>query len=279
MQEEKTETEQTEVEDNGIEVHSVETDLKMLSDKEESMQESMTTETTEVDESENVEDKPKEDAKEEPKEETKRKSRSQRKIEKQAKELKELREQVQKQESSESKEEADDTPDIDDFETFEEYEKALKVHESEEETEETEGVDPVMDNKVEELFEYGEEDYENFTKLVQAEDLAYSEDMLEFTVNSDKGTDIAYYLATHKDKAREIAGLDHRDMEKALLRIEISLEDGTQKKVQTTKAPKPITPVTGSSATSKSLNDENLSFEEHEALLNAQKMKSAGGFI
>jgi hypothetical protein len=52
------------------------------------MQESMTTETTEVDESENVEDKPKEDAKEEPKEETKRKSRSQRKIEKQAKELK-----------------------------------------------------------------------------------------------------------------------------------------------------------------------------------------------
>ena len=276
MQEEKTETEQTEVEDNGIEVHSIETDLKMLSDKEESMQESMTTETTEVDESENVEDKPKEDAKEEPKEETKRKSRSQRKIEKQAKELKELREQVQKQESSESEEDADNTPDIDDFETFEEYEKALKVHESEEETEAT---NPEMDNKVEELFEYGEEDYENFTELVRADDLAYSEDMLEFTVNSDKGTDLAYYLATHKDKAREIAGLDHRDMEKALLRIEISLEDGTQKKVQTTKAPKPITPVTGSSATSKSLNDENLSFEEHEALLNAQKTKSAGGFI
>ncbi len=263
-------------EEQSIQVHSIETDLKLLNSQEESMQEPMTTETTEVDEPTDVEDKQKEEAKEEPK----KKSRTQRKIEKQARELKELREFKDSHQDSEDKPGNEDAPDVDDFETFEEYEEALAEHEApkvEEKKEEPQNRE--MKEKVDELFEYGAEDYDDFDELVGAEDLAISQDMLASIVDSDNPTDLAYYLATHKDEAREIAGLGQRAMNKRLFKIELTLDKTTTKQVRTSNAPKPITPVTGSSATSKSLNDENLSFEEHEALLNSQKAKSAGGFI
>jgi hypothetical protein len=70
-------------------------------------------------------------------------------------------------------------------------------------------------------------------------------------------------------------------MQRELIKLELELETGNKKAktVRTTKAPEPIKPVSGGSATAKSLNDDNLTFEEHEALLNAQRKQTAGGFI
>ena len=259
-----------------IVIHSVESDLANLEAKQESIGEEVQESTEEV-------QPEKEEVPEDQKEEVKpKKSRAQRKIERQARELKELRayKEEHKDEGHEQPVEPSE-PNIDDFETFDEYEDKLKEYEELKDNPPKEELPEatIANEQITELFEDGDEDYENFSELVRAEDLAMTEDMMNTIFESDKPTDIAYYLATHKDEARDIAGMDEREMLKAMIKIELKVSSKKPKLVRTTQAPEPITPVNGGSVKGKSLNDPNLSFEDHEALLNSRKAKAAGGFI
>ena len=259
-----------EIVENGITTHSLESDLRDLGIVEESPTE------------ETAEDVP------EPKEESKKLSRKERRVQKLANTNKELREKVAELESKQvvqpAKEEVSEI-NIDDFENYDDYLKAVNEQEG---TKKEEVVKPkesetvtILDTELQqEMLEDGIEDYKDFEELVMADDLALTENVLELVLDTENSSDVAYYLATHKEETLKIANMTPEKMARAILKIEVVLESSPKKKaVQTTNAPKPITPVGGKSAKATSLNDENLSFEQHEALLNAQPLAHSGGFI
>ena len=259
-------------EDTGIVTHSLESDMKDLGVgvDEESI------EPVQVQKEQVIEEEPK------------KLSRKERRVQKLANTNKELRERVAELESKETeqppKEEASEI-NIDDFESYDDYVKALE--EQEKTPKEKEPVvkesktETVLDVEAQQdMLEDGIEDYDNFEELVMADDLALTENVLGLVLDAENSSDVAYYLATHKEETRGIAEMTPKKMAKAILKIEMKLESSPkQKAVRTTNAPKPITPVSGQSAKGTSLNDENLSFEQHEALLNGRTASSAGGFI
>lgn len=257
-----------ETQDTGIVIHSLESDMKDLG--------------IGVDE-ESIEDTVQPQKEVVVEEEPKKLSRRERRIKKQANENRELRERLAELESKQSEQPAKEDVgeiDIDDFESYDDYVKALdeqdkKASEPKQETE------TVLDFEAQQnMLEDGVEDYENFEELVMADDLALTENVLGLVLEADNASDIAYYLATHKDETRNIASMSPRQMAKAITKIEVKLENQPkQKVVRATKAPEPISPVSGQSVKGRSLNDDDLSFEQHEALLNAQTRSNAGGFI
>ena len=264
------------VEVDGITTHSVETDLAAL-DKERDLEE--------VESQESKEPEP-EAAAEEPKEEAKppKKSRSQRRIERLAQENKDLKAQLETKAVTPPAEEPKEI-DINDYEDYDAYEAAVKAAETQEPSEVETPSSPeqttptAKEGDILDLLEEGKDAYEDFTELVKAEDLALTEDILDYVLETDNGTDITYYLATHKEETLDIAQMSPAARVKALAKIEIKLENKPPKTVRTTQAPKPITPSSGASPKVKSLNDEGLSFEEHYELLMLQKTQSPGGFL
>ena len=280
MENEKVIKNEDTVADDGIVIDTAETDSKRID-----MQNGVEQEPIQE------ESKPDEVKEETVKEDTqpKKPTRAERRIQRQSQRIRELEEQLSKQESKpdEVKEEVKkvDEVNIDDFEDYDDYVKALDDQEKkadDKKSEKKEVVEKTLaldENKINDMLEDGAEDYENFEELLQAEDLMLTQDVLNNVLSSDSPSDIAYYLATHKDETSSIAKMTPKQMQKALLKIEIKLETKPNKVVRTTKAPAPITPVNGTSAASKSLNDDSLSFEEHEALLNATRSNNAGGFL
>ena len=259
------------VEDTGIVSHSLESDMEDLGIgvDEESIEQVQTQKEVVVEE------------------EPKKLSRKERRVQRLANTNKELREKVAELESKQSeqpaKEEAGEI-NIDDYESYDDYIVALeeaekKPAESKPTTNEPE-IDYEQQEAQIELLEDGNEDYEDFEELVTAQDLALTENVLGYVLEADNSSDVAYYLATHKDETADIAQMSPVKMAKAIAKIELKLDGKPVKKsVRTSKAPKPITPVSGGSAKSRSLNDSDLSFEEHEALLNSRATKNAGGFL
>lgn len=276
-------TKTIETTDNGIVVQSVEDDMRNLGiDVEESMA------NEEADDPEAADHEPKEDGQEKPK----KKSRAQRRIERQARELKEKDEEIKRlkggRESNQDNspgEEEDHGIDIDDFDTYEEYraavESAKEVAKSKaDDTDAPKGISKELDVRIANMTEDGQEDYSNFDEVVRNPELPLTVQVLEAITESESAADIAYYLGTHLDRAKKLAKMDRRGMEREILRIEIELENKPNKVVRTTKAPEPINPVKGgNSAEGKTLDDNDLTYEQHEALLNQGRKASRGGFL
>jgi len=264
----KEEIENNKEAENAIEIHSLESDMKAMgigTEEEESIEEEQPADA-ESQEEETQDPKPK------------KKSRAQRKIERQNRKIKELEDQLHKKESkpSEVKEEIN----VDDFENYDDYLKALDEQEEAPAQEEKKEETPTEDNRIAEMFEDGAEDFgEEFDKLVRADDLRLSEALLNEVLDAENPSAVAYYLATHKDLSAKISEMTPKQVLKEVAKIEIELEKEPVKVVKKSKAPEPINPISGQSAKAKSLGDDDLSFEEHEALLNNQQRKSAGGFI
>ena len=200
----------------------------------------------------------------------KKPSRAQRRIQRQQdrnKELAEENERLQAELDSQSKSEID----IDDYEDYKDYEKALA--ESKEKKPKDETKEAFDQDDLNAVFDDGIEKYENFDELLRAPDLALTEEVLSTVLESDKADDIFYHLANDKDLTREIAGMTDRQRTKAILKIEMKLEskpNAKAKKKVISNAPKPITPVDGSSSKPISLDDDDLSFGEYEKELNRQ---------
>lgn len=98
----------------------------------------------------------------------------------------------------------------------------------------------------------------DYQEVVANTDAPMSNAMQAAIMESDKGPQLAYYLATHPDEAADINDMTPIGAVRALTRI----EDGLKAK-PVTATPAPIVP-TGSKQTAavKSLTDKSMSFEE-----------------
>ncbi len=287
--------------DDGIVIHTYESDMRAMGVKEsndenqkdeesndknqkdeESSKESSDENQEDEESSEESSDKDQKDGESNDKDQedensrSKKLSRKERRIQRLANENKKLREELEnlKKNSNEPGE-----PNIDDYESYDDYLKAIKESESKKDS-----VDYDFE-KVEaqqELLANGKDSYDNFEELVCAEDLALTQDILDNILEMDYPEDVAYYLATHKDETRKIAEMPQKKMIKSLIEIEVKIEKSQKKstsKAKVTNAPDPIKPVNGSAAKAKTINDNDLSFEEYEAMLHAQTTKTNGGFL
>lgn len=90
----------------------------------------------------------------------------------------------------------------------------------------------------------------DFEEVLEASEAPMTPPMRQAILESDVGPKLAYYLATHADEAKEIAGLSPIGAIRALGRIEERLAKPTAK--QTTNAPPPVKPVGGSASVKKS---------------------------
>ena len=213
----------------------------------------------------------------------KRKSRAQRRIERVTRENADLKKKLAEKEGNTSDEPGEEL-NIDDFESYDDYIDALEKADKREskadkpKEEDKASEDPERKEDIQDMFEDGKEVYEDFEELIMSNDLALTQEILSDVLESEKPSEVAYYLATHKDKTREIAGMSARKRAKALIKIELDLETkpNVVKKKKTSSAPDPINPVDGNSSKPKSLNDDDLSYEEYEAEFNRSKKKSTG---
>ena len=207
-------------------------------------------------------------------EETKepKKSRAQRKIERQNQRIKDLELQINTQETKPVEVKVDgNEPEPEDFEDYDDYEKALEVFNKpskKPEPEAEEKTDTALETRIAEMREDGVEDYPDFDDLISAPDLALSQAVLNEVLDSDNPSDIAYYLATHKDKTKEIAKMSKKQIQKELMKIEIGLENkpGVKETKKTTQAPEPINPIEGSNSPDVRNAKEATSYTEFERL-------------
>ena len=267
----ETVVEKVEEQDNGITVHSLESDMKTLGI--DTGEEAPEVETKQEEESttepEKVETKPK-------------KSRTQRRIERQARDNKTLRDENEKLKHDLEAQKPEETTDIniDDFDSYEEYTEALRTapEKKEEKAPETPRVDPVA---IKDIFDDGAADYKDFETKVSNKELILSEDLLVETVGAENPSDVLYYLASNPEESERISKLDQRHIIIEIANIEKNLDtDKTDTKVQKrTAAPKPISPSKGSSVKGLSLDDDDLTYEQHEELLNKAQRAKRGGFI
>ena len=212
----------------------------------------------------------------------KRKSRVQRRIERVTKENVELRKQV-----ADSKPKPKETPEelnAYDFDDYDEYLEAVRVQETKAKEPKVDDKEPVLfnDDELNDAVMDGAEDYEDFETLIRADDLALTGEIIGDVLESEIASDIMYHLANNKDETRNIAGMTPRARQKALMKIELSLESkprGTVKKRKISKAPEPITPVDGNAPKATSLDDADLSFGEYEKEFNRrQNAKQSNGW-
>ena len=282
MQDKDTEVKEVEQPEQTIVVQSVEDDMRNLGIGVDEVQKA----DGEKEPEGAIEDK---DTKDE--EKPKKPTRAERRIKKQQAKIRQLEEQLSKKETI-----AEDTkppkevkePSIDDFDDYEDYEKAKAEFEEnnksvkvEQKQEDKKQVPQIDDELVAETLEYGKDKYDDFEQVVMTDELALTEDMLEVALDSDLSEDILYYLGSNRELALEIAGKSPKQVAKEIGKIEAKLESGWKPKSakKETKAPEPIKPVGGSGTKPKSLDDEDLSYEEYEALLNKQRRKSFTGFL
>jgi len=277
-----------ETEDDGIEVFSIEDQMRMEGvEVEEPESESQVEETAKG-------EKPEEEgAKEVPApKKLEKKSRAQRRIERLAREKRELEARIReltakKDEPKEEPEKAGEEPNIDDYETFEEYEKALAEIEKKKNTEEPTETEPNPDTMttitkedVQDILRDGSEKYDDFKEKVMHKDVPITEEILELAIDSEIGDEILYYLANNIEEAKEIAALDTKHLAKEIGKIEAKLEEKKStapKPKLKTEAPEPITPVEGAAA--KARDPEEMSVEEYGEWLASQSAYSPGGFL
>ena len=202
-----------------------------------------------------------------------KKSRSQRRIERQSQEIKDLKAELGQKQETKPAEVKVEAPEPEDFDDFDDYEEALAKFETnpvvEKETQKPETKadksESVLQKRIAEINADGAEDYDDYSELMKAEDLIISKPMLEEMLEFDSPSDIAYYLATHKDKSKEMATMSKRQIQKEMIKIEIALESKPQKEVKVTKIPEPINPLNGGTETVRTLKDSK-TYKEYESL-------------
>lgn len=113
------------------------------------------------------------------------------------------------------------------------------------------------------------ERYEDFEEVAFNRSLPITDAMAEVIQESDKGPDLAYYLGSHPDEAKRIAGLSPLAQARELGRIETTLSKPAPRK--TTSAPDPVKTVSGKDAPTK--DPSKMSMDEYVAARNAGKIK------
>lgn len=125
--------------------------------------------------------------------------------------------------------------------------------------------------------------HEDFHEVIKAADDVQMSDALGFVISeSPLAAEILYDLAKNKEEYARIAALSYNSAVKEIGKLEAKLEKASlpqeeKPELKTTKAPKPISPVSAKSggAVKKSLSDPTLSQREYEKLREEQIARSA----
>lgn len=128
---------------------------------------------------------------------------------------------------------------------------------------------------VQEAFADSRKQYEDFDKLISAEDLMITSDMVKALAETENPGDIAYHLAKNKDEASRIAGLSPLAQAREIGKLEVSVATKKPLGKKTTEAPDPIEPVRGADSTVKTV--DQMDFSEYERTMNEQD-RSKGSF-
>ena len=112
------------------------------------------------------------------------------------------------------------------------------------------------------LIEAGERKYDDFEDVVKSDKQTYSRAAYLSILESDMSADIVYHLAKNQDEAKRIADLPAYAQAKEIGKLEDRLAE--KKPVKASSAPKPIEPIGGSSANTKSVED--MSVAEYTAM-------------
>lgn len=91
---------------------------------------------------------------------------------------------------------------------------------------------------------------EDFDEALQTLDVNFPDGFLDAVKESDVGEKVAYYLATHRDEAEKLGQMSPRSAIRELGKLEARLSAPATVN-RTTKAPAPMTPVSGASASTK----------------------------
>ena len=282
--------EQAQSADDGIEVHSVEDDAGIEQDTAQETSEEAKEEKKEEEESKDETQTPK-----------KKKPRARQRIKKLSEENRKLKEELERLKAQSTgddrgnSEESSTPPDIDDYDSFDEWEKAMTAYEAsnatkQDEEPEQKDVDNGIDEKqiiedyevLQDIFDETDvrEKYKDFDDVVSDGDLFISPTLMHSLTNfDDTAGELLYYLANDPDHLAEISSLEPLEQVRYLGRLEASIEAGKKpkarrsKKVKVSDAPDPIDPIDGGSKGVKSLDDDDLTYEEYEALMNKQRSK------
>ena len=171
-------------------------------------------------------------------------------------------------------------PDPKDFDTHVEYldayhnwrdeqreKKATKAAEEKQRNERADNIQKSYDEKVKEFSKTNTDFQEKIDEVIH---LVHSQNFLEAVVSSEFGPQIAYELANNPKEIERLQSIDAGSMYREIGRLEAKFLSAQEKSleakaVKSSSAPRPISPVGGSSSsTSKALNDPNISFAEYE---------------
>jgi hypothetical protein len=106
----------------------------------------------------------------------------------------------------------------------------------------------------------------DFHEVVTNPSLPMTDQMVEVISESDNPAEVAYYLGKNPQEAEKIAGMSPAGIGRAIGRIEATLTAEPPRQITpktVTKAPPPVTTVSGSPAAVKSYDD--MSMEEYDA--------------
>lgn len=101
----------------------------------------------------------------------------------------------------------------------------------------------LYDERVEKV----KETHKDFDEVIEAYDGPLTVQMQQAILESDIGPEISYYLAKNPEEADKLASMSILGMNKAIGRIEATIEGKKGQAVKTTNSPPPITPVRASS--------------------------------
>jgi hypothetical protein len=106
----------------------------------------------------------------------------------------------------------------------------------------------VIRDRALQVAEVGTERYPDFNEVVvegaENDEWPLTETMLQSALDSEKGPDILYYLATHPDEAEKVARMDTRQQDRWFGRMEVQFERPAPRKVS--RAPAPVNSARGS---------------------------------
>lgn len=223
----------------------------------------------------------------EPKSETQNHSRYQKRIDKLVKQREEaerekarLEDELNFYKSKESTNLNEDEKEISplDFDTYEEYEEALNKantksqSKKEEAPKETDRTFESAARKLEDVFDDAREKYTDFDNVIKNPNIPITKDMVIALSELENAGDVAYFLATNEEKAKEISQLSPYKQAIELAKIESKLNAKPNKKVS--NAPDPIDPVKPNGDVSKT-DPSKMSFAEYEQYMNKQENKKS----
>lgn len=223
----------------------------------------------------------------EPKAETQNHSRYQKRIDKLVKQREEaerekarLEDELNFYKSKESTKLNEDEKEISplDFDTYEEYEEALNKANTKSQSkkveapEETDRTFESAVRKLEDVFDDAREKYTDFDNVIKNPNIPITKDMVIALSELENAGDVAYFLATNEEKAKEISQLSPYKQAIELAKIEAKLNVKPNKKVS--NAPDPIDPVKPNGDVSKT-DPSKMSFAEYEQYMNKQENKKS----